>query len=457
MAARVVDLPLPGGAGDQHQPLGERRRSGATTGGMPSCSRPMILLGMCRNTAPTPPDVAEEVDAEARQAGDRVGEVGVVRGRRTPAGCARAAPGRAGARTASGASGGDVRDLAHVAVDAPARALAAGEVEVRGPLGHHGAEQPLEQRRVGGSGLGPRAGDPGAARPAAGRAGARSGAPAAAPCPAGGRAGARTAPGSARRRGRPSSDWPLHARGTDPEADHEVARQQVEQPALRHQLRRRPRGWGACPTARSRRSARTRASSRPKAGTCSAIRSEEAGLEPDHGRAHRGGHRRRARPAQQHPGDARPPRHGAKRASSIRLGASARRPAGRAARRRARRPAPPGTSPWRISSSPGSSWSSCACPAALRSWSSSSRGTAARAGAPRPPCRGSRPGSPSISWCLLPARGSWTALAPPGRRCPRTRRGTVRGALRVHLSISGHEPHADLERASGRPRCPRTA
>jgi hypothetical protein len=35
----------PGGAGDQHQPLG-RAQKRVTTGGMPSCSRPVTLLGI---------------------------------------------------------------------------------------------------------------------------------------------------------------------------------------------------------------------------------------------------------------------------------------------------------------------------------------------------------------------------------------------------------------------------
>ena len=54
MAARVVDLPLPVGPVTRTRPLGSSQKR-ATTGGMPSCSRPMTLLGICRNTAPTPP------------------------------------------------------------------------------------------------------------------------------------------------------------------------------------------------------------------------------------------------------------------------------------------------------------------------------------------------------------------------------------------------------------------
>ena len=84
----------------------------------------------------SPSMVLEHVHAEACEAGGRVGEVGVVAFLVLLAMAIR----EHGLQQLIGlilADDGAVRDLVHVAIDAPTWFVPSGEMQIRGPFGHH--------------------------------------------------------------------------------------------------------------------------------------------------------------------------------------------------------------------------------------------------------------------------------------------------------------------------------
>ena len=238
---------------------------------MPSCSRPMTLVGICRNTAPTPPDVAEQVDPEARQAGDRVGEVGVVGGLEL-------------APVALGQSGTE-----QVAGPHPARSGGASAISRISPSMRQRGRWPPERWRS----EAPSATMARSSRSSSAGSVATGSAPRpATPAPPASswsnwravrRTGRSSMPGRwARRRSSSSglgssarprvSDWPLWARGTTRRRTMRSRGSRSSSPPCATRAASAS-GIGRRPTARSRRSASARANSSPKAGACPARRS----------------------------------------------------------------------------------------------------------------------------------------------------------------------------------------
>ena len=141
-AQRVVDLPDAGGAGDQHQPLGQVAEL-EDLPGQPHVLGGHDLGGDDAEDAAYALAVAEEVAAEARHAGDLVGEVGVVALLELPA----VPLGRHGQQDALGVGrghGGASGKGLDLAVVAHLRRRAHAHVQVRGPHLEHGDKQLLD-------------------------------------------------------------------------------------------------------------------------------------------------------------------------------------------------------------------------------------------------------------------------------------------------------------------------
>ena len=107
---------------------------------MPSCSSDLMWSGMSRKAAPTARALKVGVDAEAREAGDRVGEVDLP-ARLEHFCCSVERIRYMSVRISSGVSVVVIRQALEAALDANHRRRAGGQVEVgRVVLDHHGEQ-----------------------------------------------------------------------------------------------------------------------------------------------------------------------------------------------------------------------------------------------------------------------------------------------------------------------------